>query len=204
MNWDLLHNYIHHFWVLRTSFPESSGWLLPEIKTYNCVRLKPRQCAQVCTPIQTDLLKPENALLKYGNNHYFRGVQKKKFIAKSSKSLLGKRWWTKINLHRGGPNIFSESAMGEGLGQVLKIAAKGHYKRWSGQPLKYKRWYKILMFGRRDGLLLVSLFTFSHVWYNVCRPYWYANINASATATVNWGKFRHGGDFIQTVFYWQK
>ena len=27
--------------------------------------------------IQTDLLKPENGSLKYGNNHYFRGVWKK-------------------------------------------------------------------------------------------------------------------------------
>ena len=28
------------------------------MKAYNCVRLKPRQHTQVCTPIQTDLLKP--------------------------------------------------------------------------------------------------------------------------------------------------
>ena len=35
-------------------------------KNLNCVRLKPRQCTQVCTPIQMDLLKPENGLLKYG------------------------------------------------------------------------------------------------------------------------------------------
>ena len=135
MNWDLLHNYIYHFGVLRTSFLEGSEWLLLEIKTYNCVRLKPRQCTQVCTPIQTDLLKPENCLLKYGNNHYFRGVRKKNFIAKSSNLLLGKKWRMKANLHRGSRKIFSESAMkeegGGGGGQVLKIAAKVHYKRRS-------------------------------------------------------------------------
>ena len=36
----------------------------------------------------------------------------------------------KTNLHRGSPNIFSESAMGNGGGREgLKIATKGHYKR---------------------------------------------------------------------------
>ena len=80
---------------------------------------------------ENGLLKPENGLLKYGNNHYFRGVRKKNLIAKSSNLLLGKKWRVKTNLHRGSPNIFSESAIEEGGGQVLKIAAKGHYKRRS-------------------------------------------------------------------------
>ena len=44
---------------------------------------------------------------------------KKQFIAKSSNFMLGKKWWMKTNLVRG--------RGGEG-GQVLKIAAKGHYK----------------------------------------------------------------------------
>ena len=37
----------------------NSEWLLLEMKACNCVRLKPRQRIQVCTPIQTDLSKPE-------------------------------------------------------------------------------------------------------------------------------------------------
>ena len=130
MNWDLLHNCIYHFWVLRTSFLESSEWLLLEIKTYNCVRLKPRQCTQVCTPIQTDLLKPENSLLKYGNNHYFRGVRKKKFHSKIFKFVAGKKWRMKTNFHIGSPNILLSSLCRRGRGeQVLKVASKGHYKR---------------------------------------------------------------------------
>ena len=28
--------------------------------------------------------------------------------------MLGKKWWMKTNLDRGSPNIFTESAMGEG------------------------------------------------------------------------------------------
>ena len=39
---------------------------------------------------------------------------KKQFIAKSSNFMLGKKWWMKTNLGRGSPNIFTESAMGEG------------------------------------------------------------------------------------------
>ena len=123
---------MYHFWVLKTSFLESTEWLLLQIKTYNCVRLTPRQCTQVCATIKTNFLKPENGLLKYGNNHYFRGVRKKKIVAKSSNLLLGKKKRMKTNLHRGIPNIFNESTLGEMLsGQVLKIVAKGHYKRWS-------------------------------------------------------------------------
>ena len=69
--------------------------------------------------------------------------------------MLGKKWWMKTNLDRGSPNIFTESAMGEGCvcgggggaeegGQVLKIAAKGHYKTMKDQvnlwtTLKYKK-----------------------------------------------------------------
>ena len=55
-----------------------------------------------------DLLKPENGLLKYG----IEVSEKKK--AKSSNLLLGKKWRIKTNLHRGSPNIFRESAMGDG------------------------------------------------------------------------------------------
>ena len=56
-----------------------------------------------------DLLKPENGLLKYGIE-----VSEKKKEAKSSNLLLGKKWRIKTNLHRGSPNIFRESAMGDG------------------------------------------------------------------------------------------
>ena len=63
---------MYHFWVLRTSF------------------LKPRTL-QVFTPIQTDLLKPENGLLKYGNNQYFRGVRKKNFHRKIFKFVAGQK-----------------------------------------------------------------------------------------------------------------
>ena len=60
---------------------------------------------------------------------WHRGFEKKK-KAKSSNLLLGKKWRIKTNLHRGSPNIFSESAMGDGgEGGGMKIAAKGHYKR---------------------------------------------------------------------------
>ena len=82
-----------------------------------------------------NLQKPENGLLKYGNNHYFTGIRKKKFMAKSSNLLLGKKWRMKTNLYRGSSNNFTESALGKGGGrgggQVLKITAKGHYKRRS-------------------------------------------------------------------------
>ena len=83
-----------------------------------------------------------------------------------------------------------------------KATIKDEVNLWP--TLKYKHWYKILKFGCKDGLLLISLFIFFHMWCNVCQPYWHANKNVSATATVNWGKFGHGGDFRQTVFYWQK
>ena len=60
---------------------------------------------------------------------------KQYFIAKSSNLLLDKKWRMETNLHRVIPNIFRESAMeggGGGVGgQLLKIAAKGHYKRRS-------------------------------------------------------------------------
>ena len=48
--------------------------------------------------------------------------------------MLGKKWWMKTNLDRGSPNRVCYGGGvcvcvggGEG-GQVLKIAAKGHYK----------------------------------------------------------------------------
>ena len=38
-----------------------------------------------------NLLKPENGLLKYGNNHYFTGVRKKKIHGKIFIFVAGKK-----------------------------------------------------------------------------------------------------------------
>ena len=67
----------------------TSGNKNVEIKTYNCVHLEVRQCTQFCTSIQADFLKPENGLVKYGNNHYLRGVPKKNFHSKVFKFVAG-------------------------------------------------------------------------------------------------------------------
>ena len=57
-------------------------------------------------------------------------LRKKNFIAKSSNLLLGKKWRMNTNLHRGSPNIFSESTMEEaGRGCVVGAGAEDRGQR---------------------------------------------------------------------------
>ena len=134
MNW-ILHNCLYHFWVLRTSF-------LPKFWMTTSGNKKVQLCTPKAKVVYTGLYTYWNEFaeawkqfVKVWQQPLFTSVRKKKFMAKSSNLLLGKKWRMKTNLNRGSPNNFIESALGKGggrgRGQVMKITAKGHYKRRS-------------------------------------------------------------------------